>query len=232
MEHIHDNRRIHTDGRDFPDNMNDEPMFAGYSIGRWVDEDGDGRYDALLVETRGFKGPRNYDVSGIPLHRDNQSIIRERIYLDKANPNLLHDEITTIDHALTRHWDGAAGLVARGRLRRGQCPCRHRRPGLFPELGRPAHADAQEPAAARPEVFQTNEGLTALASAPARDSRACLGDPAQRAPPRSSRSPGPSPVVTVACRSRARRAGAQFSLNTVFSRDLTASSVARVELAE
>jgi hypothetical protein len=104
MEHIHDNRRIHTDGRDFPDNMNDEPMFAGYSIGRWVDEDGDGRYDALLVETRGLKGPRNYDVSGIPLHRDNQSIIRERIYLDKVDPNVLHDEITTIDHALTRPW--------------------------------------------------------------------------------------------------------------------------------
>jgi hypothetical protein len=104
MEHIHDNRRIHTDGRDFPDNMNDEPMFAGYSIGRWVDEDGDGSYDALLVETRGLKGPRNYDVSGIPLHRDNQSVIRERIYLDKADPNVLHDEITTIDHALTRPW--------------------------------------------------------------------------------------------------------------------------------
>jgi hypothetical protein len=79
-------------------------MYAGYSIGKWVDEDGDGRYDTLVVETRGFKGPRNYDVSGIPLHRDNQSIIRERIYLDKADPNLLHDEITTIDHALTRPW--------------------------------------------------------------------------------------------------------------------------------
>jgi hypothetical protein len=104
MEHIHDNRRIHTDGRDFPVNMDDEPMYAGYSIGRWVDEDGDGRYDALVVETRGLKGPRNYDVSGIPLHRDNQSIIRERIYLDKADPNLLHDEITTIDHALTHPW--------------------------------------------------------------------------------------------------------------------------------
>jgi hypothetical protein len=39
-----------------------------------------------------------------PLHRDNQSIIRERIYLDKADPNVLHDEITTIDHALTRPW--------------------------------------------------------------------------------------------------------------------------------
>jgi hypothetical protein len=104
MEHIHDNRRIHTDGRDFPDNMDSDPMYAGYSIGRWVDEDGDGRYDTLVVETRGLKGPRNYDVSGIPLHRDNQSIIRERIYLDTADPNMLHDEITTIDHALTRPW--------------------------------------------------------------------------------------------------------------------------------
>src|SRR5258707_2158214 len=104
MEHIHDNRRIHTDGRDFPASMNDEPMYAGYSIGKWVDEDGDGRYDTLVVETRGLKGPRNYDGSGIPLHRDNQSIIRERIYMDRADPNLLHDEITTIDHALTRPW--------------------------------------------------------------------------------------------------------------------------------
>ena len=104
MEHIHDNRRIHTDGRDFPEDMAADPMFAGYSIGKWVDEDGDGRFDTLLVETRGLKGPRNYDVSGIPLHRDNQSIIRERIYLDKTDPNLLHDEITIIDHALTRPW--------------------------------------------------------------------------------------------------------------------------------
>jgi hypothetical protein len=29
---------------------------------------------------------------------------RERIYLDVANPDLLHDEITTFDHALTRPW--------------------------------------------------------------------------------------------------------------------------------
>src|SRR5207302_10658030 len=48
IEHIHDSRRIHTDGRDFPEDMDLEPMFAGYSIGQWVDEDGDGRYDALL----------------------------------------------------------------------------------------------------------------------------------------------------------------------------------------
>src|SRR5712692_10276924 len=102
IEHIHDNRRIHTDGRDWPEDA--DPMFAGYSIGKWVDEDGDGRYDVLLVETRNMKGPRSYAASGIPLHSDNQTVVKERIYLDKADPNLLHDEITTIDHALTRPW--------------------------------------------------------------------------------------------------------------------------------
>ena len=95
-------RRIFTDGRDWPKDI--EPTFSGYSIGRWIDEDGEGRYDVLEVETRGFKGPRDYDTTGLPLHYDNQSIFKERIYLDKANANVLHDEITVIDHALTRPW--------------------------------------------------------------------------------------------------------------------------------
>ena len=43
-------------------------------------------------------------MNGMPLHEDNQSIFKERIHLDKADPNLLHDEITVIDHALTRPW--------------------------------------------------------------------------------------------------------------------------------
>ncbi len=103
IEYIHDNRRIFTDGRDFPAAI--EPSFGGYSIGRWIDRDGDGRYDAIEIETRGpFKGPRAYDASGLPLHADNQTIVKERIYLDKTNRGLLHDEITTIDHALTRPW--------------------------------------------------------------------------------------------------------------------------------
>jgi hypothetical protein len=95
-------RRIFTDGRDFP--KNHEPTFAGYSIGKWIDEDGDGKYDVLEIETRNFKDPRVYDSSGLPLHRDNQSVFKERIYLDKADPNILHDEITVIDNALTRPW--------------------------------------------------------------------------------------------------------------------------------
>ena len=95
-------RRVFTDGRDWP--AHEEPTFAGYSIGRWIDEDGDGKYDVLEVESRNFKGPRVYDSSGLPLHRDNQSVFKERIYLDKTDPNILHDEITVIDHALTRPW--------------------------------------------------------------------------------------------------------------------------------
>jgi hypothetical protein len=38
------------------------------------------------------------------LHADNATVVRERIYLDKADPKLMHDDITTIDHALTRPW--------------------------------------------------------------------------------------------------------------------------------
>jgi len=58
----------------------------------------------LEVETRGFKGPRSYDNSGLPLHEDNESVITERIFLDKNDPKLMHDVITTNDHALTRPW--------------------------------------------------------------------------------------------------------------------------------
>jgi hypothetical protein len=102
IEHIHDNRRIYTDGRDWPADV--EPSFAGYSIGKWIDEDGAGHYSVLEVETRHFKGPRTFDTSGLPLHKDNATIVEERIHLDKADANTLVDEITTIDHALTRPW--------------------------------------------------------------------------------------------------------------------------------
>jgi hypothetical protein len=105
IEHIHDSRRIFTDGRDWPEAI--DPSFSGYSVGRWIDTAGKGRYDLLEVETRGFKGPRTYDTSGLPLHRDNQTIVKERIYPDKADPNLVFDEVTVIDHALTRPWSMA-----------------------------------------------------------------------------------------------------------------------------
>jgi hypothetical protein len=102
VQHINDDRRIFTDGRDWPARF--EPTFLGYSIGKWIDSRGEGRYDTLAVETRHFKGPRTFDSSGIPLHKNNQTIVKERFYLDKGNSNVFHDEVTVIDHALTRPW--------------------------------------------------------------------------------------------------------------------------------
>ena len=102
IDHIHDDRRIYTDGRDWPaEGM--EPSFSGYSIGKWVDEEGTGKYNVLEVETRFIKGPRTLD-GRLPTHSDNQTITKERIYLDKANHDVLHDEVTLIDHAYTRPW--------------------------------------------------------------------------------------------------------------------------------
>ncbi len=95
-------RRIHTDGAPMPEA--EPPSFQGYSIGKWTDEDGDGRYDVFEVETRNFKGPRAMDQTGLPLHKDNQTVVKERLALDKTNKDLLHNEVTTIDHAFTRPW--------------------------------------------------------------------------------------------------------------------------------
>ncbi len=115
-----------------------EPSFIGTSIGKWIDEDGDGKYDVLEVETRGFKGPRVYDASGLPLHADNASVIKERIYLDKAKPNLLHDEITTID------------------------PCRDRRGALFPQRRGALDAHQARPGPARFAIFQPVHQIVTL----------------------------------------------------------------------
>jgi hypothetical protein len=95
-------RRIHTDGRDFPAEF--ESNYDGYSIGQWVDTDGDGKYDELRVETRGMRGPRSFEASGIPLHADNATVVKERLYVDKNDSKIFHDEITVIDNALTRPW--------------------------------------------------------------------------------------------------------------------------------
>ena len=97
-------RRIITDGRDFPSPDAQEPTYIGYSIGHWEGSDPDGKSDTLVIETRHFKGPRILDGYGIPMHEDNQTVIKERVSLDKTKPERLQDEITLIDHAFTRPW--------------------------------------------------------------------------------------------------------------------------------
>jgi len=109
LEHVHDSRRIYTDGRPWPTNVT--PTLQGYSIGKWVDTDGDGRYDLLEVETRNMRGPRAFDASGMPLHNDNKTIVKERMYVDKSNPNVWVNELTTIDSSLTRPWSVVKRVV-------------------------------------------------------------------------------------------------------------------------
>jgi hypothetical protein len=102
MEYLTMLRRIYTDGRAFP--TDEEPSWMGYSIGKWIDEDGDGRFDVLEVETRNLKNPRTFEPSGIPVHEDAETVVKERFFLDKAKPDILYDEITVTDHALTKPW--------------------------------------------------------------------------------------------------------------------------------
>ena len=161
VDHIYDNRRIFTDGRPWPDPL--PPTLLGFSIGQWVDTNGDGKYDVLEVETRGFRGPRAFDATGLPLHHDNQTVIKEKFYIDAKDPTVSHDEITVIDHALTHPWTvvknykrvaGAASVLARGELprRQRQRPRRQRR--LHDQQRRLPDADREGPEGAGPAIFQ------------------------------------------------------------------------------
>ncbi len=149
---VYDNnipRWIYTDGREMPKDA--EPSYAGYSIGKWLDTDGDGRFDTLEVETKNFKGPRIYDDSGIPLHHDNESVIKERLSLDKSNPNILLNEITTYDHALTRPWTVTKHYQrVPGKVEFHEDLC------LLGQRRRLSDADQEGPGAARPALFQAD----------------------------------------------------------------------------
>jgi hypothetical protein len=48
--------------------------------------------------------PGSCDASGLAPHADNHTIVTERIYIDKNDPDIVQDEVTVIDHALTRPW--------------------------------------------------------------------------------------------------------------------------------
>lgn len=93
-------RRIFTDGRDWPAYM--LPEFNGYSIGQWHDENGDGIYDMLSVETRSIKGPRSFDSTAVVLHENNETVVFEEFR--RLDDDTLENTITTIDDALTGPW--------------------------------------------------------------------------------------------------------------------------------
>ena len=155
-------RRIFTDGRDWPKDL--MLSFNGYSIGKWVDTDGDGRYDLLEVESRGFKSPRTFEGSGLPLHQDGESVITERIYprQGRQEPAARRgDGGRSRAHPAV---DGDAALPAQPRrrvglrrLRREQSARRDRRRDLHDERRRLPDADQVRPEAARSALFQRDK---------------------------------------------------------------------------
>ena len=54
-DHLSETRRIHTDGHTWPTKVT--PSIWGYSIGRWTDQDGDGRYGELHSDPGEVQGP-------------------------------------------------------------------------------------------------------------------------------------------------------------------------------
>lgn len=93
-------RRIYTDGRDWPGYM--LPEFNGYSLGEWHDENNDGVFDMLSIETRSIKGPRSFDSTAVVLHENNQTVVMEEIR--RIDEDTLEDRITTLDDALAGPW--------------------------------------------------------------------------------------------------------------------------------
>jgi len=95
-------RRIYTDGRAWPREI--DRSYVGYSIGRWLDSDNDPTHATLEIETRGLKGLRLMENTGIPLADDGETIVKEQLTLDRADPNIMHNDISTDDHAFTHPW--------------------------------------------------------------------------------------------------------------------------------
>jgi hypothetical protein len=87
-------RRILTDGRDWPKDL--DPR--------------------LLAETRGFKGPRSYDASGLPLHYDN--LARHVLPVKRVTPDFRNAGHRRARPASGRSARGTPAWRARGYGRR------------------------------------------------------------------------------------------------------------------
>ena len=105
ISHVNDSyRRIYTDGRDWPtEDDSSRPMPATRSAnGSTRTATASTTCSRSRRATSRVRAPTTR--AALPLHNDNQTIVKERIYLDKADKNILYDEITVIDNALTRPW--------------------------------------------------------------------------------------------------------------------------------
>jgi len=84
-EDLHEVRRIYTDGRDFPEGIEDAGFAMGFSIGHWEGS-------TFVSETRGLKRTV-WDASGMPISPG--AIVTERLDLDETGR--LHIQISMTD---------------------------------------------------------------------------------------------------------------------------------------
>jgi hypothetical protein len=102
-ERTHPGQSPHLSRRCFPTSIDEDPQFGGIRSVNGSIRTAPAANHTLEVETRGMKRPGVLRQRH-PLHDDNGTIVEECICLDQADRNLLHDDITTIDNALTRPW--------------------------------------------------------------------------------------------------------------------------------
>ncbi len=95
-EDMHEVRRIYTDGRDFPDNVDDLHASMGYSIGHWEGS-------TLVVETRGLK-EAIWHRTGTPISAEAR--ITEYMHIDEdgnLRVELVLDDPLNYDRPPLRH---------------------------------------------------------------------------------------------------------------------------------
>jgi hypothetical protein len=95
---------------------------------------------------------------------DDEGVIKERLFLDKSNPALMHAEMTAIDNSLTRPWTVMKNYRRAPKVRWAENNCIENqawvtigREVYYLSARRHHHADQEEPAASRFEIFQSSE---------------------------------------------------------------------------
>jgi hypothetical protein len=87
MSHNSDQiRRIYTDGRGFSSAGESEPPFGGFSIGTWIDENDDGKYDVLEVEKKCIGLPQQKCINGVGKKPPNWGLFSSGIRLGPGLP--------------------------------------------------------------------------------------------------------------------------------------------------
>jgi hypothetical protein len=104
----------------------------------------------------------------MPMADDDDGVMFERLFLDKENPNILHNEMTAIDNSLARPWTVMKNYrrapkvwVGGEQLHRRANLGHHRQSSVLPQRRRHYHADKETSAATGFEIFRADQEVSA-----------------------------------------------------------------------